>query len=60
MSAEIETFGSFAYSTGYVTREAAENAIEYLVPDEISVSEHPRVKSYMTSKGRRWAVVIDV
>lgn len=60
MSIELELADGFAYSTGYVTREDAEDAIYYMVPDEISVSEHPRVKAYMTRKGRRWAIIIDL
>ncbi len=52
----------FSYAHGYKSRAAAEAAIEDMLGDEISLSEDPRVESYLvTMKGTgetvtRWRI----
>lgn len=55
----------FAYATGYKSHDAAELAIEDMIPDELSECDNPRVESYSATRksdGKqvtRYAVVID-
>ncbi len=49
----------YVYSTGHKSEDAAHDRIDNLLSDcEVSRSERPRVVSYDTDKGRRWAVVL--
>lgn len=46
------------YAWGYRSRISAEDAIEHMIAaGEVSVSEHPRARTYQTRDGRTlWAV----
>ena len=46
-----------SYSWGHRTREAAQQALwDMLAECEISESERPKLSSYKTPRGRRWAI----
>lgn len=45
---------TFQYAKGYKTRDAAELALENMMPEEISEGEHPKVEPYtITKDGKR-------
>lgn len=44
---------NYWYATGYKTKDAALLALSDMMPEEISESEAPNVKSYIARNGKR-------